>query len=110
MVALCSQREIPQPKQRLPTFCWDLIKEESPEPELLDPELFSLVCEKTQCLICIIDERLTYSSRTFCYKRLSYMMDHIERAYLQKIPPGQQIDCYHPVCKFEGLALNSIMH
>lgn len=31
-------------------------------------------------------------------------------AYLQKIPLGQQIDCYHPVCKSEGLVLNNIMH
>jgi hypothetical protein len=110
MVALCSRREDPRPKQPLPTFCQDLIKEESPEPESLDPELFPLVCEKTQCPICIGDERLAYSSRTFCYKRPSHMMDHVERAHLQKIPPGQQIDCYHPVCKSEGLVLNNIMH
>jgi len=110
MVALCSQREDPQPKQRLPTFCQDLIKEESPEPELPDPELFPLVCAKTQCPICISNERLTYSSQTFCYKRPSHMIDHVERAHLQKIPPGQQIHCDHLVCKSEGLVLNNIMH
>jgi len=88
IVALCSWREDPRPKQPLPTFCQDLIKEESPEPESPDPELFPLVCEKTQCLICISDERLAYSSQTFCYKRPSHMIDHVERAHLQKIPLG----------------------
>jgi hypothetical protein len=110
MVALCSQREVPWPKQRLPTFCQDLIKEESPEPESPDPELFPLVCQKTQCPICIGDEHLTYSSRTFCYKRPSHMMDHVERAHLQKMPSSQQIICHHPMCKAEGLVFNSVMH
>jgi Protein of unknown function (DUF3435) len=109
MVALCSRREAPQSRQRLPTFRQDPIKEESPEPELPDPELFPLVCAKTQCPICIGDERLTYSSRTFCYKRPSHMMDHVERAHLHKMPPGQQIRCHHPVCKSEGLDFNSVM-
>ena len=62
MVALCSRREVPQPKQRLPTIRQDPIKEESPEPESPDSELFPLVCAKTQCPICIGNERLTYSS------------------------------------------------
>jgi hypothetical protein len=84
MVALCSRREVPRPKQRLPTFHQDPIKEESLGPESPDPELFPLVCAKTQCPICIGNERLTYSSRTFCYKRPSHMMAH-----LQKMPPGQ---------------------
>jgi hypothetical protein len=109
MVALCSRREVPQPKQRLPTFCQDPIKEESPESELPGPELFPLVRAKTQCPICIGDERLTYSSRIFCYKRSSHMMDYVERAHLQKMPPGQQIHCHHPVCKSEGLVLKNIM-
>ena len=51
MVALCSRREVPQPEQRLPTFCQDLIKEESPAPELLNPELCPLICAKTLCPI-----------------------------------------------------------
>jgi hypothetical protein len=38
------------------------------------------------------------------------MINYVERAYLQKIPPGQQIDCYHLVCKSKGLVLNNIMH
>lgn len=110
IVALCSRREVLQPKQRLPTFCQKPIKEESPEPELPDPELFPLVCTKTQYPICIGDKHLTYSSRMFCYKHPSYIIDHVQHAHLQKMPPEQQIHCYHPVCKSEGLVLRSIMY
>jgi len=95
MVALCSRREVPRPKQRLPTSRQDPIKEESP-----DPEPFPLLCAKTQCPICIGDERMTYTRRTFCYGRPSHMMDHVERAHLRGVSADQTISCRHPVCQW----------
>jgi hypothetical protein len=47
IVVLCSWHKAPQPKQRLPTIRQDPIKEELPESELPDPELFPLICAKT---------------------------------------------------------------
>jgi hypothetical protein len=37
-------------------------------------------------------------------------MDHVEKLHLRKQPEGQRIICHHPVCKAEGLVLDSVMH
>jgi hypothetical protein len=109
MVALCSRREVPPPKQRLPTSHQDSVKEESLGPESPDPEPFPLLCAKTQCPICIGDNRLTYSCRTFRYKRPSHMMDHVERAH-RRVLVEKTISCRHPVCKSSRLVLKNLMH
>jgi len=36
------------------------------------------------------------------------MMDHVE-SHLRK-EPAETVACRHPVCKTEGLVLNSVMH
>lgn len=105
IVALCSRREDPRPKQRLTQVSLVLVKEESPEVEP-----FPLVCAKTQCPICIGNERLTFKERTFSYSRASDMARHVERAHLRDLPVNQRIDCRHPMCKASGLVLDSIMH
>jgi hypothetical protein len=81
MVALCSRPEVQQRKRRKQLFApTHPIKEESP-----DVEPFPLLCVKTQCPICIGDEQMTYTKRTFCYRRPSHMMDHVERAHLKGV-------------------------
>jgi hypothetical protein len=104
MVALCSWREVQRPKLRSITIYQQLIKEESP-----DVEPFPLLCVKTQCPICIGDERMTYTERTFCYRRPSHMMDHVERAH-RGVLVEKTISCRHPVCKSSGLVLKNLMH
>ncbi len=65
MAALCCRREDQRPKSRSIIVNPDPIKEESPDPKLSDLELFPILCKKTQCPICIGDERMTYERRTF---------------------------------------------
>ena len=105
MVALSSRREVQHRKQRSLTNRQKLIKEESP-----DVEPFPLLCAKTQCPVCIGDEWMTYTERTFCYSRSSHMMDHVEHAHLQGVSADRTISCRHPVCKSNGLAFNNLMH
>ena len=105
MVALCCRREVQRPKPRSIIVQQEPIKEESPAPEP-----FPLLCKKTQCPICIGDERMTYEKRTFSYCRPSKMMDHVESAHLRKISAHQTISCRHPVCQSAGLVLNNLMH
>jgi hypothetical protein len=110
MVALCCQREDQRPKLRSIIIHPEPVKEESPGPELSDLEPFPMLCKKTQCPICIGDERMTYERRTFSYSRPSKLMDHVESAHLRKIPEHQAISCRHPVCVSSGLVLNNLMH
>jgi hypothetical protein len=89
----------------------DLIKKESPAPEPFPPPgEFPVVCEKTQCIICIGNERLPYKQRTRTFKRVSHMWDHVEDVHLSKVPAEQRIICHHPVCKTQGLVLDHVMH
>jgi hypothetical protein len=105
LVALCSRREDPRPKQRSSQASQPLVKEEPPEVEPIP-----LVYEKAQCPICIGDERLTWRERTFCYSRASDMKRHVERAHFKGRPVNRTIDCLHPTCKSRGLVLRSVMH
>jgi hypothetical protein len=115
MVALASRQEFQTRKPRSPPAYKDPVKEESPVPApALDPfpqpDKFPLVCKKTQCIICIGNERLPYEQRTRTFRRVSHMMDHVENLHLSKQPTDQKIICHHPMCKAEGLVLNSVMH
>ncbi|PMD60550.1 uncharacterized protein K444DRAFT_528197, partial [Hyaloscypha bicolor E] len=71
---------------------------------------FPVVCQKTQCIFCIGNERLPYEQRTRTFNRVSHMWDHVENVHLSKVPAEQRIICYHPVCKAQGLVLDHVMH
>lgn len=105
IIALCSRREDQRPKQRPSKVSQALIKEESSNVEPIP-----LVCAKTQCPICIGDERLTFKEQTFSYSCAQDMTRHVERAHLKGRPSDQRIDCRHPVCKSSRLVFNNIMH
>jgi hypothetical protein len=114
-VALASQQEF-QTRTRKPRSVpasKDLIKNESPAPapETSQPaDEFPVVCTKTQCIICIGNERLPYEQRTRAFNRVSHMWDHVENVHLSKVPVEQRIICHHPVCKAQGLVLSHVMH
>jgi hypothetical protein len=80
-----------------------MVKEESPVPNT-----FPLVCEKTQCIFCIGDDRQSYDRRMRKFSKPDKMMDHVER-HLEKRTAGMY-ECCHPVCKAEGLLLNNVIH
>lgn len=73
------------------------------------PEPFPLVCKKTQCIICIGNERLPYDHRMKTFTRTSKMMTHVER-HLEEVARNNQYCCDHPVCKSEGVILENIIH
>jgi len=65
MVALASRREFQTRKSRSAPAFKDLVKRESPAPgPLPPPDGFPVVCKKTQCILCIGNERLSYEQRT----------------------------------------------
>lgn len=70
---------------------------------------FPLVCKKTQCIICIGDDRSTYEHRTRTYSTPNKMMNHVE-SHLESVPTGQRISCRHPICQSEGLVLQHVNH
>ncbi|KAH6704125.1 hypothetical protein BKA61DRAFT_739939 [Leptodontidium sp. MPI-SDFR-AT-0119] len=106
MVALCRRREVPRRyRLRVALPQPPLIKEESP-----DLEPFPLVLAKSQCPICIGDESKSYEERIGSFCRPAKMMDHVERIHLKGRDPHAKIECYHPVCKSQGLVLEHLEH
>jgi hypothetical protein len=112
MVALASRQEFQTRKSRSAPACKNVVKRESPAPEpFLPPDVYPVVCQKTQCVLCIGNERLSYEQRTRTFKRVSHMWDHVEDVHLLcKVPVEEPIICQHPVCKAGGLVLNNVMH
>jgi hypothetical protein len=82
---------------------------ESPKDQSLYEDHFPLVCKKTQCIICIGDDRSTYEYRTRTYTTPHKMMNHID-SHLKEVPKSQRISCTHPVCQSEGLVLQHLQH
>jgi hypothetical protein len=86
MTALASRQEFQTHKPRLAPAPQVLIKKECPAPNPFpQPHEFPLVCEKTQCIICIGNEQLPYKQRTRTFRRVSHMMDHVENLHLSKL-------------------------
>jgi Protein of unknown function (DUF3435) len=109
MVALASRQEAP--KRRSSPAYEAPIKEESPCPDPFPtPAEFPLVCHKTQCIICIGNERYSYAKRTRAFRRPSHMMDHVENVHLKYQPANEKVICHHPICKSKGLVLNNVNH
>jgi hypothetical protein len=110
MVALCSQREVPQPKplaaasressgessSAADSLMGDCALESSPDAEPIPLKLK----DKTQCIFCFGNG----IKKTFC--RPAKMMDHVE-SHL-RLEPAKTVGCRHPVCKAAGLVLDTI--
>jgi hypothetical protein len=112
MTALASRQE-PQTRKPKPAPAWEGLVKKEPSPSTPSPDPFPqldefpLILGKTQCIFCIGNERYTYDKRTRAFKRVSHMWDHIENLHLKHL--DQQIACDHPVCKAQGVVLNSVM-
>lgn len=87
------------------------MKEESlhpnPSPTPVD---IPLVYNKTQCIFCIGNEKYSYEKRTRSFRRVSHMMDHVEKVHLKYISLDEKVICHHPVYKSQGLVLNGVNH
>lgn len=81
----------------------------SPKDQSSDEDLFPLVCKKTQCIVCIGDNRSTYEYRTRTYATPHKMMNHMD-SHLKEVPKLERISCTHPVCQSEGLILKDLEH
>jgi hypothetical protein len=103
MVALSYRGEV-QCRKRSSRAC-----SESSTEQPLPKDLFPLICKKTQCIICIGDDRSTYEYRTRTYATPNKLMNHVV-SHLEGVPASQRISCRHPVCQSEGLVLNDLQH
>ena len=72
-------------------------------------EAFPLVCRRTQCLFCLINESLPYHYRVFEFAKPRQMMNEVDK-HLNGYAPADQIPCPHPQCKVAGLILSNVMH
>ncbi|KAB5513449.1 hypothetical protein GE09DRAFT_980798 [Coniochaeta sp. 2T2.1] len=66
--------------------------------------------QRTQCPLCIRDERLSYKERTFQYCRPAVMYDHFARAHAKRMSVVKQMVCNHPKCKGRGLEFEHLDH
>ena len=106
-VALASKQETQ--RQRISPACEALVKEESPRPDPSPaPVEIPLICKKTQCIICIGNERYSYEKRTRCFRRVSHMMDHVDNVHLKYQAADENFICHHPVCKSKGVVFSNV--
>ncbi|KAK0615146.1 hypothetical protein B0T17DRAFT_541194 [Bombardia bombarda] len=114
MVALASQREVRPANSTLADGTEELLdaSEASHSKSLAieKRENIPLVLERTQCIYCVGDERLSYKDRTRKFSRVSYMMDHVEKVHLRRQPARATWVCHHPKCKPLGDFLTSLDH
>jgi hypothetical protein len=110
MIALASRQELQTRKPRSsPTN--DVVAKESSAPDPFPPpDEFPVVCAKTQCIICIGNDRLSYEQRTRSFRRVAHMWDHVENVHLRDLAVSGMFICHHPMCKAEGLVLKNLMH
>ncbi|KAH8586626.1 hypothetical protein B0O99DRAFT_602324 [Bisporella sp. PMI_857] len=111
IVTLASRQKFQTRKPRSALAFKDLVKKVFSALNLfLPPDEFPIVCKKTQCILCIGNERLSYMQRTRTFKRVSHMWDYVENIHLCKVPVEQQIICNYPVCKADGLVLDNVTY
>lgn len=111
MVALASRQEFQTRKPRSALILKDTDKKESPAPASpLSPDEFPVICAKTQCIICIGNDRLSYEQRTRSFRRVAHMWDHVENVHLRNEAVSGIFICHHPICKAKGLVLNNLIH
>ena len=70
-------------------------------------DLFPLLCQPTQCPICIGDKRKSYNERIRELSRRSKMMDYVA-THLSRQPPYTPIYCHHPRCRADRLVLDTL--
>lgn len=116
LVALASRRvcQTRQPRRPAAATCKDPTKMECASlaaPSLPQGDQFPIVCEKTQCIVCLGDTRLSHKERTRNFSRVSHMMTHVENCHLRTLLPQERPVCQHPHCfsKGKGLLFDSIM-
>jgi hypothetical protein len=85
-------------------------RESSPDNEhsSLKTEEVPLVLGRTQCIYCVGDGRLPYRYRMRTFKRVSHMMDHVEKVYLRHEPSAPSFVYRYPRCKHLGNFLTSL--
>jgi len=113
MITLASRQEFQTRKPRSAPASKDLVKRGSPAPApapFPPPNEFPIIYKKTQCIICIGNERLPYEQRTRTFNRVSHIWDHVKGVHLRHVLVEQRIICHHPVYKAKGLVLNNVIH
>ncbi|KAG4027417.1 hypothetical protein MFRU_030g00530 [Monilinia fructicola] len=109
MVALASRQEFQTRKPRSSSTFENIPKQSSTTDPLMLANEIPMVCTKTQCIVCVGNERLPYEQITRSFRRVAHMWDHVEKFHLRNRPAEEMFVCSHPVCKAEGLTLDNLM-
>jgi Tfp pilus assembly protein PilO len=114
MVALASQRELRRPILKKDNEDRPNIpareEEDTASPSTGFQQSVPLILDKTQCIYCIGDERLSHVDRTRKFSRVSHMMTHVENVHLRREPAGAAWVCHHPECRPLGNFLRNLDH
>ncbi|EFY89934.1 hypothetical protein J3458_001364 [Metarhizium acridum] len=115
MVRLASRREVRPPVQSpstSPSLCGSRIRPGFPVIKAAIPKIkvkeIPLILGRTQCIICVGEERLPYASRMRSFKRVSHMMDHVENVHLRHERDEGRFVCRYPQCALFGDFLSSL--
>lgn len=67
-------------------------------------------CAPTQCLHCLCNQRLQYSSRVKEWQSMHTLWRHVRTQHLSKMKRGEETRCPHPACSADGLIFNNMAH
>jgi hypothetical protein len=82
--------------------------------ESLDPNPFFtsvkilFVCNKTQCIFCISNQRYSYKKRTRSFRRVFHIINHVKNVYLKYLVTDKNFICYYFVCKSKDMVFNNV--
>ncbi|KHO10722.1 hypothetical protein MAA_11680 [Metarhizium robertsii ARSEF 23] len=115
MVLLASRREVRSPAQSSSTSTLlhgSNTRGGSPDIKPVMPNVnvkeIPLVLGNTQCIYCVGQEQLPYNRRMRPFKRVSHMMDHVEKVLLRHEHQEGTFVCRHPQCEHLGDFLISL--
>ena len=101
--ALCNRQELGHRNRRKASPFRAL----STSSDSVQEDLYPLLCQPTQCPICIGDGRKSHSKRTREFSRPSKMMDYVD-THLASRPGNLPIHCHHPIYMGEALVLETL--
>jgi hypothetical protein len=86
------------------------VKEESsdPNPFFTSVEI-PFVCNKTQCIFCISNQKYLYKKRTCSFCCVSHIINHVKNVYLKYLATNKNFICYYFVCKSKDVVLNNLI-
>lgn len=93
--SLCSLHEGPRKRMVPPT-------RSKPDfgqfDDIIDADIFPILCPGTQCLFCLGDSQLPHSARMYSFSRPEHLRRHVQDCHLRYHADDSPLWCPHPSC------------